>query len=145
MKKEESLVYLNGEIIPESEARISIFDIGFMYGATVYESIRTFKHKPFKLDEHLTRLEGSLRYVGLESLVPKSEMAKIIEKVIEANLHLVDKEDDLWLNAEVTPGVGFPHPLMKQKDKKPTVIVYSSFMPYKAYVEYYDKGARGHH
>ena len=74
MKVTERKVYLNGKMVPEKEAKISVFDIGFMYGATIYESIRTFKHKPFKLDEHLRRFEGSLQYVGLESLITKEEM-----------------------------------------------------------------------
>lgn len=136
----ERKVYLNGRMVSEEEARISIFDIGFMYGATFYESLRTFKHKLFKLDEHLTRLGKSLCYVGLEDLITKKEMAKIIERVLAANIHLTAKYDDIWLSAEVTPGVGFPHPLVKQRDTKPTVIVYSAGLPHAEYVHCYTKG-----
>ncbi len=140
MEATERRVYLNGKMVPEKEAKISVFDIGFMYGATIYESLRTFKHKPFKLDEHLRRFEGSLQYVGLESLITKEEMARIIENVIAANIHLTDKDDDMWLSGEVTPGVGFPHPLVKQKDKRPSVIVYSTPIPHAEYARYYTEG-----
>ncbi|OIN97756.1 hypothetical protein AUJ66_02330 [Candidatus Desantisbacteria bacterium CG1_02_38_46] len=116
---------------------MSVFDIGFKYGATFYESLRTFKHKIFKLDEHLARLERSLRYVGLVSLINKTEMAEIIEKVLATNIHLTEKDDDVFISVEVTPGVGFPHPLMKQKEQKPTVIVYTSPLPYEEYAHYY--------
>ena len=136
----ERKVYLNGKMVSESEAKVSIFDIGFMYGATFYESLRTFKHKIFKLDEHLSRLERGMRYAGLEPLITKAEMADIIEKVLTANIHLTDKEDDVWLSAEVTPGVGFPHPLVKQKDKQPSAIVYSTPLPYDEYARYYAEG-----
>ena len=85
------------------------------------EAVRTFNHKLYKLEEHLLRLERSMRYVGLEPLLSKSEMRKVIEKVLEANIHLTEEGDDCWICAEVTPGVGSPQPLMKRKDKKPTV------------------------
>ena len=140
MAKKERKVYLNGEMVPESEARVSVYDIGFMYGATFFESVRTFKHKLFRLEEHLSRLERSMRYVGLEPLIRKGEMAGVMKKVVEANIHLTDKEDDCWVCGEVTPGISFPHPLMGQKDKRPTVIAYSSPLPHKEYARYYTTG-----
>jgi branched-chain amino acid aminotransferase len=136
----ERKVYLNGQMVAESEAKVSVHDIGFMYGATFFESVRTFKHKLFKLEEHLSRLERSMRYVGLEPLISKPEMAGVIEKVLAANIHLTEEGDDCWICAEVTPGVGFPHPLRGQKDKRPTVIAYSSSLPYDEYVRYYTVG-----
>lgn len=138
--KTERKVYINGQMIPESKAKISVLDLGFLYGATFMEAIRTFNHKLFKLDEHLSRLERSMRYVGIKPLISKSEMAKVIEKVLKANIHLTKKGDDCWICFEVTPGVGLTHPLMKQKDPRPTVIVYSSALPYDEYVRYYTEG-----
>ncbi|MDO9464452.1 MAG: aminotransferase class IV [bacterium] len=136
----ERLVYVNGEMVPESEAKVSVFDVGFLYGATFFESVRTFKHKFFKLDEHLSRLERSLRYAGIPDIITKEKMADIMSQVLDANIHLTDKEDDMWMCAEVTPGKTFPMPLMKQIDKTPTVIVYSSAMPHSEYVKYYTQG-----
>ena len=54
-------VYLSGKIVPESEAKISIFDSAVMLGDSLTESTRTFLHLPFRLDEHLTRLYRSLK------------------------------------------------------------------------------------
>ena len=63
----ERLVYINGKMVPEPEAKISIFDTGRMYGACFYESIRTFRHIPFELDAHFAGLYGltrdELRYI----------------------------------------------------------------------------------
>ena len=53
-------VYLSGNIVPEAEAKISIFDSAVMLGNTITESTRTFAHKPYKLDEHIDRLYQSL-------------------------------------------------------------------------------------
>jgi len=75
------LVWINGEMAPESEARISIFDVGRLYGATFYESIRTFRHKLFKLEEHLVRLKVSLVYAGLAGLVARREVSEAIQAV----------------------------------------------------------------
>jgi len=137
---QERLVYINGEMIPESKAKISIFDIGFKYGATFYESLRTFKHKIFKIDEHLKRLENSLKYVELSSMVSMDKIKKIIEQVFDANIHLTEEDDDIFISVEITPGVGFPHPLMSSKELKPTIIVYTSEIPYKEYAKYYTIG-----
>jgi branched-chain amino acid aminotransferase len=62
---EEGVVYLNGRFVPESEAKVSVFDRGFGGGEGVYEVTRTFAHKPFKLREHIQRLYRSMRYTRI--------------------------------------------------------------------------------
>ena len=136
----ETLIYINGELVPEREAKISIFDIGFMYSAVFYESLRTFKHKLYRLDDHLDRLDRTLRYAGLPSLVSKDEMARVLEKTIEANIGLFEEDDDCWICGQATPGNGFPQPLMKGKRGQPTVIAYVSPMPYDEYADCYLHG-----
>ncbi len=133
-------VYVNGRMVPEGEASISIFDIGRLYGAALYESIRTFGHKFFKLQEHLDRLEASLRYVGIPDIVTREEILTVIQKVFDANIHLTDEEDDMWACVEVTPGNAFPMPLKKRTDQTPTIIAYSSELPHSTYVKNYTEG-----
>ena len=58
---QQRMVYLSGKMVPESEARISIFDSAVMIGDSLTESTRTFQHKPFRLEEHITRLYRSLK------------------------------------------------------------------------------------
>lgn len=137
MKK---LIYVNGELVPESEARVSIFDIGFMYSAVFMEALRTFKHQVFRLEDHLERLECSMRYCGLEPLVSQEEMAKVIQTVIEANIGDLAEDDDCWVCAQVTPGQGFPHPMMKGAKQPPTVMAYVSYLPYDEYADCYETG-----
>ena len=55
------LVYLNGEMLPPDEAKVSVFDTAVTLGDTMTESTRTFGHRPFKLDQHIERLYKSLK------------------------------------------------------------------------------------
>jgi branched-chain amino acid aminotransferase len=127
-------------MVPENQAKISVFDVGRLYGATFYESIRTFRHKFFKLEQHLTRLEASLRYAGLPDLVDRQQILDAIRDVYDANIHLTDDEDDLWVCVEVSPGNAFPMPLKSRASQPPTVVAYSSELPYHTYVRNYTEG-----
>lgn len=77
------IVNFNGKIIPASEARISIFDHGFLYGASVYETLRTYNRKPFMLPMHLERLQQSARAVRWQLPVSTAEMTIEITKALE--------------------------------------------------------------
>jgi branched-chain amino acid aminotransferase len=127
-------------MVPESEARISIFDVGRMYGATFYESIRTFRHKLFHLDQHLARLRRSLGYAGLLGQLEWKRVEEAVSLTLGANEKLIDPDDDMWLCVEVTPGTTFPMPLQKQIDTRPTVFAYSAPLPHKEYAHCYTKG-----
>lgn len=136
----ERLVYINGDLVPQDEARISIFDIGLMYGVTLYESLRSFRHRWFLQEEHWTRLKRSLGYAGLAGLVTKEQYDDILERTLAANIHLTHEDDDIWVNFQVTPGRTFPMPLLGQTDETPTVICYTSALPYKEYARFYTDG-----
>lgn len=136
----ETLIYLNGELVPETEARVSIWDLGFMYSAVFMEAARTFRHRIFRLEDHLARLEDSMRYAGLPPLVTKAQMAAIVEQTVAANLHLFPEDDDCWMCWQVTPGLGFPHPMMKSGEAEPTVMCYVSPLPYDEYFTCYTEG-----
>ena len=60
------VVWINGRILPRDEARISVFDHGFLYGDSIYETIRTSGGRPFLLDRHLDRLRRSAKAIRLE-------------------------------------------------------------------------------
>ena len=136
----ERLVYVNGAMVEESAATISIFDVGRMYGATFYESIRTFHHKLFHLERHFERLRNSLAYAGFLSALDFARVEEAARKTLEANEHLTHADDDLWICVEVTPGTAFPMPLAGQKDATPTVIAYSSALPHGEYARCYTEG-----
>ena len=65
MTPQVTLIYLNGEWIAPAEAKVSVMDRGFLFGDGVYEVIPVYSRKPFRLDEHLARLQHSLDGVAL--------------------------------------------------------------------------------
>lgn len=73
-------IYLNGQRVAEDAARISIFDRGFQFGDSVYEVIRCYNGVPFLLDEHLSRLERSLRELSIDLPQPMSEIRDLCVK-----------------------------------------------------------------
>ncbi len=79
------VVYYNGNFVPESEAKISIFDSALMFGDMVFEMTRSFNKKQFKLKEHLDRLYSSIDHVKIPLKISKQEMEEICYKTIEKN------------------------------------------------------------
>ena len=122
---QERVAYVNGEIVPESQAKVSISDTGFLYGDAVFDTTRTFGHRIFKLQEHLDRLYDSLKYMRIDPGLTKSETADLTMQVMEANLPLLDEEDDYWVTQRFTRGVrGASDGL------KPTVVVECQPLPF---------------
>ena len=101
----QRVVYLNGEFVPESEARIPIKDQGFKFGDAVFDTTRTFGHKIFRLREHLERFERSLRYLKLESGHSIDDFVRVSDEVVRRNLPLLDRDDDYWVTQRVSRGL----------------------------------------
>ena len=70
----QRLVYFNGKMVPEAEAKISIYDSALMFGDMVFEMTRSFNKKQFKLREHLERLYTSIKYVHIPLEMTIDEM-----------------------------------------------------------------------
>ena len=81
------LININGELFNESTAKISIFDRGFLYGDSVYESTRTFNRIPFRINQHLERLYNSAEKIELHPTLSKPEILKAIDQTIQASPH----------------------------------------------------------
>ena len=97
----ELLVYLDGEFAPKSEAKISVFDHGLLYGDGVFEGIRSYNCLIFKLKEHLTRLAESAHTIMLELPLSLEQMADAVVETLRRN-HL----RDAYIRIVVTRGVG---------------------------------------
>lgn len=100
----ETLVFLNGNMVPASQAHLAIFDAGVVLGATVTEMTRTFRQQPYRLDDHLDRLYRSLKYTRMDIGTSKSELASISRELVAHNARLADPEDELGLIHFVTAG-----------------------------------------
>lgn len=80
-----SIIYLNGDFVPEQQAKISVLDRGFLFADGVYEVIPVYHGKVLFLDEHLARLKQSLANVHIKYEIDNSEWQKICDQLIEHN------------------------------------------------------------
>jgi branched-chain amino acid aminotransferase len=79
------VIYCNGEFVPESEAKVSIFDHGFLYGDGIFEGIRAYNGRVFKLYEHLKRLYESAKSINLKITISIDEMQEIVLETLRRN------------------------------------------------------------
>lgn len=115
--KKPLTIYVDGKFVPESEAKVSVFDHGLLYGDGIFEGIRFYNGRVFRLEEHHDRLWDSARSICLE--IPMSK-----EAMTEALLETIRKNDlrDGYIRQIVTRGVGNLG-LNPVQCKKPTVII----------------------
>ena len=76
-------VYLDGNFLDDSEAKVSIHDRGFLFGDAVYEVVPVYRGNPFRLARHLDRLRESLAAVAIGCPLPDEEWAAIIARLLE--------------------------------------------------------------
>jgi D-alanine transaminase len=78
----DTLCYLNGEYLPLAEAKVSVLDRGFIFGDGVYEVVPVYSRVPFRLDEHLARLERSLEAVQIRNPYSRAEWRRVIAELV---------------------------------------------------------------
>lgn len=135
----QRIVYLNGQFLPESEAKISIFDYGFREGYQVFDMTRTFNGKPWKLKEHVDRLFYSLRYAGIDPELSPAQIEKISLDVLNKNKHLLGPNDDYWLNQTISAGDGWPQVAPAEKGNA-TVLIYCIPIPFEKWAGCHETG-----
>ena len=101
---EGRLVYLNGDFVPEREAKISIYDSALMFGDMVFEMTRSFNRSHFKLREHLERLYASMRFVRIPEPMPIEEMEAHCHETAERNEPSFEEGDEHRLMINVSRG-----------------------------------------
>ena len=94
------IVYLNGQFLPIEDAKVPVLDRGFIYGDGVYELIPVYKRRPFRLPQHLARLQHSLDGIRLANPHSETEWASIVSEVIARQPF-----DDQGVYFQVTRGV----------------------------------------
>jgi len=95
------LVYINGKYVPEEQATVSIFDHGFLYGDGVFEGIRAYNGRVFRLKEHVDRLFDSAKAIDLDPGITRAEMAEIIKETLRKN-----GLKDAYIRPIISRGVG---------------------------------------
>jgi branched-chain amino acid aminotransferase len=101
----ERLVYWNGRLVPEGDARISIYDSALMFGDMVFEMTRSFNRRQFKLREHLDRLYASMKAVRIPQTMTIDQMEQAVYDTIEANAAAFAPDDEHRVMIDVSRGL----------------------------------------
>jgi len=136
----ERLVYVNGELVNESQATVSIYDRGFMLADAAFDVARTFAHCPFKLERHIQRLYSSLRYLAIDPGLSPDDMARLAREVLDINLPLLGGDDEYWITMRVTRGLNPPFYSDATSWNAPTILVYCSPISFTTFAPYYRTG-----
>jgi branched-chain amino acid aminotransferase len=94
-------VYINGKLYEKADAKISVFDHGLLYGDGVFEGIRSYSGKVFRLKQHVDRLYDSAQAIYLSIPMSRQEMGRAIEETLAVN-----KLSDAYIRVIVTRGAG---------------------------------------
>ncbi|MGI9239484.1 MAG: branched-chain-amino-acid transaminase [Verrucomicrobiales bacterium] len=94
-------IYIDGEMLDEADAKISVFDHGLLYGDGVFEGIRMYNGRVFRLEEHIDRLYDSARVIMLEIGIDKRAMTDAVLETVRAN-----NLNEGYVRLVVTRGVG---------------------------------------
>jgi len=131
----EEIVYLNGRLIPKREAKISLFDHGFLYGDGLFETMRSYNGQVFRLTEHIKRLFKSAMVLRLKLVVAEEELETAVQKTIKAN-----DLSDAYVRLTISRGEGEAGPDPSTCPKVTVAIITRPFQPYPH--ELYERGAK---
>ena len=116
-------VYLNGRFLPLDEARIPVMDRGFLFGDGVYEVIPVYDRRPFRLEDHLARLQASLDGIRLANPHGVAEWTRLVERIVAES-----EWDDVGVYLQVTRGPG-PRDHAFPREIRPTVFLMPLELP----------------
>lgn len=138
------LAYLNGRFLPARELSLPVHDAGFVFGATVTDLCRTFRHQLFRLDDHLTRFHRSCHLARIHQPKARDELTAIAQQLVSHNSALLQPEQDLALVLFATPGpigyyLGEPG---GPGDGPPTLGMHTFPLPFARYRRLFREGAR---
>lgn len=133
-------VFISGQMVPESEAKISIFDSAVMLGDTVTESTRTFFHKPFKLDRHVARLYRSLKVTRIDPGYSPEELTRVSLDLLEANLPLLGPNEDYWLVHNISRGMSVAGADPTRQRGQATVMIHVWPLDLRDWAPFYTEG-----
>jgi len=100
-RNEQVLIYLNGQLVPRAEAKISVFDSGFLIGDGVWEGLRLHHDQFVFLDEHLDRLWQGAKAIGLDIGLTRAELSAALYQTVRAN----DMHDGVHVRLMITRGL----------------------------------------
>ena len=136
----ERIVYLNGDYVPERDAKVSVLDRGFRWGDAVYDATRTFDGRLFRLEEHVDRFFRSLRYARIDPRLNKAAVVDLCTEVVRRNEPARREADgDYLLTMQASRGL--VSGIYSPDAGKPTVTAYCIPLAFAIHARYYVNGA----
>jgi D-alanine transaminase len=118
------IAYLDGAYLPLQEARVPVLDRGYLFGDGVYEVIAVYGGAIFALDAHLTRLEASLKGIGIPNPLSRSQLQHVLQELVTRN-----GGGDLMLYMQITRGVQAARSFAFPADPKPCLLAFCQPLP----------------
>jgi branched-chain amino acid aminotransferase len=129
----EPIFYVNGKFLPKSQAFIHVSDLGLLRGYGVFDYTMTHKREPFRLKDHLERLQNSAKIIDLDFHWSRQELTELVYEILEKN-HGGEKGIRILITGGESPDTMTP-------SDKPSIVVIVS--PDEVYpVDYYNKGVK---
>lgn len=116
-------VFFNGKFVPEEEAAVSVFDHGFLYGDGIFETMRSYGGRVFKLAEHLERLFRSAEIISLKIPASSGELAEVVRGTVQRN-----NLPDAYIRLSISRGPG-PIGIDPRNCSSPTVLCMARELP----------------
>lgn len=138
----ERIAYVNGQLVAEPDAKISILDRGFLYGDSVYDSSRTFNAAPWRMRDHIDRLYLSCRYARLDPGLDADAMEALSNDLVARNRGAYAEDEEFRINHWITRGGG----ISIDSDISPsahTLVVFTLPMDYQRFAHGYLEGVPG--
>ena len=117
------VVYFNGQFVPESEARVSIFDSALMFGDMAFEMTRTYNRQPFRLKDHLQRLYASLRLLEIDPGMHLARMQAITLETLQRNVASEPDDVDWQIMHDISRGPLAPYRSLFAGQLGPTISI----------------------
>lgn len=116
-----NIVYLNGEFVPQSQAKVSVMDRGFLFGDGVYEVVPVFEGKMFGFDEHIKRLDNSLKGIGMSSPKTHEQWHELFQTLLDKN-SLSNETLNIYL--QITRGTDSTRNHLIPLNLEPTIVAF---------------------
>lgn len=145
MDHAEPVAYLGGQLIPQSQAHIAIYDFGIVLGATVTDLVRTFHRQPYRLEDHVRRFYESCKYARITPPIPEAETIAVTRELIERNAALLPPAVELAVVFFITPGeqriYAGAAAAASTGEMRPTFCIHSFPLPFRIWRHLFTDGA----
>ena len=139
----EPLAFLNGRLLPQSQAYLALNDAGFVFGATVTDLCRTFRHRLYRWPDHLIRFRRSCQLASLDVPLDDAAITQQVDELVAHNAALIDGNQDLALVMFATPGpIGYYLGQPITAGEQPTFGMHTFPLPFARYRPWIEQGVK---